>query len=186
MKKYIQYLLGQIVCLCYKIDAGKYCYISPNVKIINKWRGIKLKNNVIIIPGCNVYAYRGASIFLGNNVEIGKDSCIAAAYNIEIQDGVLTGPRVFISDHNHEYSCPYTPIYRQGITGSISNQVFIGEGTWLGTNVVISGNIKIGKHCIIGANSVVTKNIPDYTLAVGAPCKPIKKYDFKKKEWIKI
>lgn len=137
-------------------------------------------------PGCNVYAYKGASLCLGNNVEIGKDSCLAAAFNVEIHDGVLTGPRVFISDHNHEYHDPYTPIYQQGISGSTSNKVIIGEGTWLGTNVVISGNIKIGKHCIIGANSVVTKDIPDYTLAVGVPCKPIKKYDFKCKEWIKI
>lgn len=186
MKKSIQYLFGKLVCLYYKIDAGKNCYVAPNVKIINRWGGVKLKNNVIVRPGCNVYAYKGASLCLGNNVEIGKDSCLAAAFNVEIHDGVLTGPRVFISDHNHEYHDPYTPIYQQGISGSTSNKVIIGEGTWLGTNVVISGNIKIGKHCIIGANSVVTKDIPDYTLAVGVPCKPIKKYDFKCKEWIKI
>ena len=44
---------------------------------------------------------------------------------------------------------------------------------------------KIGKHCVIGANSVVTKDIPDYCIAVGIPAKVIKRYDFEKKQWIK-
>ena len=43
-----------------------------------------------------------------------------------------------------------------------------------GINVVIVGNVKIGKHCVIGANSVVTKDIPDYCVAVGSPARVIK------------
>ena len=43
---------------------------------------------------------------------------------------------------------------------------------------------KIRKHCVIGANSVVTKDIPDYCVAVGIPSKVIKRYDFEKKQWI--
>ena len=53
-------------------------------------------------------------------------------------------------------------------------KVFIGEGSYIGINAVIVGNIKIGKHCVIGANSVVTKNVPDYCVAVGSPAKVIK------------
>lgn len=67
-----------------------------------------------------------------------------------------------------------------------SPNLVIGDGTWIGTNVVIVGNIHIGKNCVIGANSVVTKDIPDYSVAVGIPAKVIRKYDFEKKEWIKI
>lgn len=148
--------------------------------------GVRLGNDVKIRPGCNLYAYKGGNVYLGNNVEIGKESCIAAAYNIEIHSGVLTGPRVFISDHNHEYTNPEIPIYKQGISGSLQNKVVIGEDTWLGTNVVISGSVRIGKHCIIGANSVVTKDIPDYTLAAGVPCKPIKQYDFTSNKWVRV
>lgn len=54
--------------------------------------------------------------------------------------------------------------------------MIIGHGSWLGTNVVIVGNVHIGYNCVIGANSVVTKDIPDYCVAVGAPVKIIKKY----------
>lgn len=61
----------------------------------------------------------------------------------------------------------------------------VGDDTWIGTNVVIAGNIHVGKHCVIGANSVVTKDIPDYSVAAGIPAKVIKRYDFDKGEWIK-
>jgi len=64
--------------------------------------------------------------------------------------------------------------------------VHIGEGTWLGTNVVIVGSISVGKQCVIGANSVVTKDIPDYSVAVGIPAKVIKRYDFEQQQWVKI
>ena len=64
--------------------------------------------------------------------------------------------------------------------------VFIfGDGTWLGANVVVVGNVSISKQCVIGANSVVTKDIPDYCVATGLPAKVIKQNDFNQKIWIK-
>ena len=53
-------------------------------------------------------------------------------------------------------------------------KVSIGEGSYIGINTVIVGNVKIGKHCVIGANSVVTKDVPDYCVAVGSPARVIK------------
>lgn len=52
--------------------------------------------------------------------------------------------------------------------------VLIGDGSYIGINTVIVGNVKIGKHCVIGANSVVTKDVPDYSVAVGIPARVIK------------
>lgn len=117
-------------------------------------------------------------------------SRIAATKYVEIGNNVLTGPNVFIADFNHEYRNPDLPISVQGnfsrpvkIRGE---GVFIGDDSWIGTHVVISGNIHIGKHCVIGANSVVTHDIPDYCVAVGSPCKIIKKYDFDLKKWTSV
>ena len=62
----------------------------------------------------------------------------------------------------------------------------IGEGSWLGTKVTVVGNVHIGKHCVIGANSVVTKNIPDYSIAVGIPARVVKQYNFETKCWERI
>lgn len=59
----------------------------------------------------------------------------------------------------------------QGIVQK-GQKVSIGDGSYIGINVVIVGNVKIGKHCVIGANSV--KDIPDYCVAVGSPARVIK------------
>ena len=64
------------------------------------------------------------------------------------------------------------------------NEVYIGDGCWIGENVCIIG-ASIGKNSVIGANAVVMKDIPDYCVAVGAPARVIKKYDFDLQEWIK-
>lgn len=53
-------------------------------------------------------------------------------------------------------------------------KVSIGEGSYIGINAVIVGNVRIGRHCVVGANSVVTKDVPDYCVAFGSPAKVIK------------
>lgn len=64
------------------------------------------------------------------------------------------------------------------------NHVRIGEGAWLGENVCIIG-ASVGKQSVIGANSVVSKDIPDYCVAVGAPAIIVKRYNFDKNQWEK-
>jgi acetyltransferase-like isoleucine patch superfamily enzyme len=64
--------------------------------------------------------------------------------------------------------------------------VIIGSGTWLGTNAVVVGNVRIGRNCVIGANSVVTKDIPDYCIAAGIPAKIIRQYNLATNEWEKV
>ena len=64
-------------------------------------------------------------------------------------------------------------------------EVEIGEGSWIGEGVCVIG-AKIGRHCVVGANAVVTKDIPDNTVAVGVPAKVIKKWDEESKTWKSI
>ena len=62
------------------------------------------------------------------------------------------------------------PIHKNG-----HDELKIGDGSWIGTHVAILGDVHIGAHCVIGANSVVTKDVPDYRVAVGSPAKVIKR-----------
>ena len=66
-----------------------------------------------------------------------------------------------------------------------ANDVFIGEGSWIGEKVCILSGVSIGKKCIIGAGSVVTKSIPSYSIAAGNPAKVLKVYNFESKRWEK-
>ena len=81
---------------------------------------------------------------------------------------------MYITDCDHEYRDINVPVIDQGIVQR-GQMVSIGEGSYIGINAVIVGNAKIGKHCVIGANPVVTKDVPDYCVAVGSPARVIKK-----------
>lgn len=111
---------------------------------------------------------------------IGDFNHIYATHSIKFEKGVLTANFVYISDNLHEYTDIDTPILKQPIKQL--KDVRIGEGSWIGEHVCIIG-ASIGKHCVIGANSVVTHDIPDYSVVVGAPARIIKKYNIEKHIW---
>lgn len=119
---------------------------------------------------------------LQDGVTIGHFNHIYATKKIVLEKNVLTADKVYISDNLHGYSDIHTSIKNQPIIQH--GEVIIGEGSWLGENVCVLGS-KIGKQCVIGANSVVTKDIPDYCVAVGAPARVIKRYDFESQSWLK-
>jgi len=112
-------------------------------------------------------------IVIGDRCLIGRDSGIVGHLEITIGDDVWTGHRVYITDQNHGYDDIERPISAQ--TQS-EKPVRIGDGSWIGTGSVILPGANIGRHCTIGANSVVTGSIPDYSVAVGAPARVIKRY----------
>lgn len=119
---------------------------------------------------------------IGSGSRIGNFNHIYATESIIIGENVLTADHVYISDNLHNYNDILVPILKQSIKQI--ETVNIGDGTWLGENVCVLG-VKIGKNCVVGANSVVTKDIPDYSVAVGAPAKIIKRYCLENKEWLK-
>ena len=94
------------------------------------------------------------------------------------------GPYCFVGDYDHEYEDIKTPIWQQPLRNI--KPVLIKQAAWIGTKSTICAGVTIGKGCVIGANSVVTKDVPDYSLAVGVPAKVIKKYNPKTKTWQKV
>lgn len=125
----------------------------------------------------------GATLKIGQSSVIGHFSHIIANKEVVIENSVLIADKVFISDCTHNYTDVVIPVMNQAV--SFLKSVHIGEGSWLGENVCVCG-ASIGKHCVIGANSVVTNDIPDYCVAAGSPAKIVKKYDFDKKQWVRI
>ena len=121
-------------------------------------------------------------LIIGDGTCIGNFNHIYATKSIVIGKNVLTADKVYISDNLHGYEDITMPIIHQPIKQIAT--VIIGDGTWLGENVCVIG-AKIGKNCVIGANSVLTKDIPDYCVAVGTPAKIIKRYCFENNKWIK-
>lgn len=164
-------------------------YIGAGAKIAGAKR-LSIGNGVQIMPQAMIVVHRNGKMEIGENTNISMYSRIAALGHVRIGENVEMGSHVFIADYNHEYRDVNRPVKTQGnsFTPKPNGQpnIEVGDDSWHGTNVVIVGNIRVGKHCVIGANSVVTKDIPDFSVAVGIPAKVIKRYDFDKKEWIKV
>jgi acetyltransferase-like isoleucine patch superfamily enzyme len=123
------------------------------------------------------------SINIGNCVAIGNFNHIYAVGSIIIEDEVLTADSVYISDNSHDFQDIEVAVRYQRV--KFLQPVTIGEGSWLGEHVCVIG-ASVGKHCVIGSNAVVTKDIPDYSVAVGAPAKVIKQFNHNTKRWEKV
>lgn len=112
---------------------------------------------------------------IGDNVIIPPGTVLATdpsdSAKIIIEDDVLFGPNCAVYCTSHAFKDPTTPIKYQGFENGTTR---IGAGSWLGINVVVVAGVTIGKNCVIGANAVVTKDIPDFSVAVGVPAKVVK------------
>ena len=115
-------------------------------------------------------------IIIEDKVTISMGAWINAVKKVHIKKNVLIGPNVFIADHMHKYTNADVSIKAQGIDRI--EEVIIEEDSWICANSIINPGVTIGKHAIVGANSVVTKNVPAYTVVGGSPAKPLKKYHF--------
>ncbi|WP_240928420.1 acyltransferase [Maribellus sediminis] len=153
-----------------KINGAKNIYIGKKVFI-------QYKTWIASMPQTgNKYPL----LKIGNGSVIGNFNHIYATSKITIGEKVLTADKVYISDNLHSYDDITKPIIHQKIK-QIS-EVEIGDGTWIGENVAIIG-AKIGKNCVVGANSVVTKDIPDYCVAVGVPARIVKRFNIETNQW---
>ena len=165
---------NSIILEDYKISNFSYTHIGTGTFIKdNSWLNIcSYENNIM------------PKIVIGNGCQIGSRFTISIANKGIIEKNVIIAPNVYISDCSHNYESIGIPIMNQGIT-STTNEIVIGENSWIGVNASIVGNVHIGHGCIIAANSFVTKNIPDYCIVAGSPAKIIKMYDTITQKWIR-
>mgnify|MGYP000628665637 CR=1 FL=1 len=170
IKTAVKSLLGKIQAKRFQVQAGKNVYIGKHCSLKGKHH-ITLEDCVTVRPYAQIWS--GGTVKIGWGSEIGERCRISISNSLEIGKKVLLSPNVYITDCDHEYRNIDIPVIDQGIVQR-GQSVSIGEGSYIGINAVIVGNVKIGKHCVIGANSVVTKDVPDYCVAVGSPARVIK------------
>ena len=158
---------GSIICFPHNtIFNERYIHIGEGTMI-----GPQVTLSAGMVPGQECLA--DPVVRIGDRCLIGKGSGIVGHFGIEIGNDVWTGHHVYITDQNHGYEDITRPISQQT---QPERPVSIGDGSWLGFGSVVLPGAHIGKHVTIGANSVVTGEIPDYSVAVGSPAKVIRRY----------
>jgi acetyltransferase-like isoleucine patch superfamily enzyme len=145
---------------------------------VSIWDGVRLE--AVRDP----HGRRTPSLTIGSNTNIEQDVHIVCHNRIIIGKDVSITGRCAIVDITH----PYQDINAGKIGDLIADDdsiVEIGDGAFLGYGAVILPNVRVGKRAVIGANSVVTHDVPDFSVAAGQPAKVIRVYSQKLQQWVK-
>ena len=168
---------------------------SRLIRYPNDFRNLHLMNfgiNLTTGKYCRFEAHNDGDIRLeiGENVQINDSVHIVCGKKVIIENNVLIASKVFISDTSHgsygNNNIHDNPLIPPNNRLLHYDDVKICNNVWIGEYVSILPGVTLGEGCIIGSMSVVTNSIPPYTIAVGAPAKPIKKFNFNNLKWEKI
>lgn len=164
MIKIVKIFAGRIFYLFRR--AINSCISSYQLSLFSK----KGRNCYINGPGYFSYS----NIELGDRVYIGKDCTLMASESkIIIEDNVVFGPHIFVIGGNHRFDIVGTPIRDiKEKRPQDDADVIIGAESWIGANSMILKGVHIGRGCVVGGGSVVTKDIPPYTIYTNKSSRP--------------
>ena len=112
-------------------------------------------------------------IRIGDRCVIGRGSHVVAHWSVDIGDDVQTGPYVYITDQNHAYDDPATPIGRQW---PVERPVSIGKGSWIGAHAIVLPGANVGCHVVVAAGAVVRGGVPDHCVVAGVPARVVRRW----------
>lgn len=180
IRKVKKRLLGYYNKTLYKQFGTNTTILEPSM--ISNRQYIEIGSNVFIREYSRIEAVDSYGnvkyaprLKIGDGTHIEQFFHVGACDCVEIGKNVLIAGRVYISDHNHNFKNVEVPIMNQGIEAG--GKVVIEDNSWLGEGCVILPGVTIGKGSVIGANAVVTKNVPQFSVAVGIPAKVIRQYN---------
>lgn len=163
--------------------------IGKNVTIHSNVRFQQYDNSSLVISDNveifdhSVIQSLGGGITIGKNVIIGEYTTIQAQANVTIENDVLLASKIQFISNTHTYEDINTPVKYQP---NISSPILVKSGAWIGINATILAGVTIGRNSVVGGGSLVTRDVPDYTVVGGIPAKPIKKYDTLSRSWISV
>lgn len=137
---------------------------------------LELGRDVLLEPGVWLTAPDPARIRIGAGSFLNLGVMVAAMELVEIGEHCMLANGCFVTDANHRFDDPVTPVPYQGFT--TKGPTRLGDNVWLGANVVVTSGVTIGERCVVGANSVVTADLPPFSIAAGSPARVLRTIDY--------
>jgi len=134
-------------------------------------KGIILEDNVLINRNCMILAKAGPIRF-GKRTSFGANSVIVSMSGVDVGEAVLTAGNCYISAGLYKFDDLKTPVMDQIVYSK--GPIIIGKNSWFGTGVIILDGVNIGEGVVVGAASMVNKDLPAFTIAIGSPAKVFK------------
>ncbi len=138
---------------------------------------LRIGPQTLLEPGVWITAPGEARVRIGRGSFLNLGVMVAALELVEIGDHCMFANGCLITDANHRIADPDQPITWQGFTSKGPTRV--GDNVWCGANVVITSGVAVGERCVIGANSVLTSDIPPFSIAAGAPARVLKPVEYR-------
>ncbi len=133
---------------------------------------LELGPQVLLEPGVWLTCPGDARIRIGGGTFLNLNVQVAALELVEIGEHCMFANGCFITDGSHRFDDPDRPVPWQGF--SSKGPTRIGANVWCGANVVVTSGVTIGERCVVGANSVVTTDLPPFSIAAGAPARVLR------------
>ncbi len=146
------------------IELGPGCLVAAGVSM-----SVGMAPGQPLPPGATSPVLR-----LGARCSIGRGSHLVAHRSVMIGDDVMTGPHCYVTDQNHAYGDPDTPVGQQWPAEA---PVEVGAGSWLGAGSVVLPGTRLGRNTVVGAGAVVRGEFPDHAVLAGVPARLIRCYD---------
>lgn len=144
-------------------------------KPLHAWRAFILKLFGAKL-GKSVHIYPAVKIWAPWNLEVGDEAGVANGAILYSQGKITLGKRAIVSQGAH--ICAGTHDYTKPGHPLLTAPIVIGDKAWIAAEVFIHPGITIGEGAVVGARSVVTKDMPAWTVCAGHPCKPLKERVF--------
>lgn len=181
---YVKQKINNIFLTIFYLEKGYNTYISKTAQLFGV-RNMSFGNNCIIgddsILTVNNRIQNIKQLRIYDNVYIGRNNFISVGGSISIGSYCIFGNNCSIICSDHNFNDPFVPYSLSGAT--FTKHINIGVNCWLGNNVTIIGNVNIGHGTVIGANTLVTKDIPPFSIVVGNPAYILKKYNTITNKW---
>jgi len=119
-------------------------------------------------------------VVIGDHCTVGIAAVVIGP--VQIGSNVIIAQHVVFSGLNHSYEDVGTPIRQQPV---VTSPIVIEDECWIGANVVITAGVTVGRHSVVAGGSVVTRNVPPYSVVGGNPARLLKQYDPAEGKWLK-
>lgn len=165
---------------------GKRTFIHHTVQVLG-WSGVRVGHDSALSEGVWLNVNKRDvqyGILIGDHCLIGRRNFFSSGQTIQVGSYVMTGLDVRLLGASHVLSSPYIPYLIS--EASYDGDIVIGTNCWLSDSVIVLGGVTIGHGSLIGAGALVTKSIPPFSIAVGNPCRVIKRYDFLSQQYVAL
>jgi acetyltransferase-like isoleucine patch superfamily enzyme len=137
---------------------------------------LEVGEHTLLEPNVWLTAPDQARIRIGSGTFLNIGVMVAAVDLVEIGDHCMFANGCFVTDSDHRFDDPDRPVPWQGFSSKGPTRV--GDNVWCGANVVITSGVTVGERSVIGANSVVTADIPSFSLAAGVPARVLRRIEY--------